>query len=180
MGASWLDEQRSVLGARIATGLGAKGANSLFVDAAAALPLGKSWRLAVNWRQGWTSPRLAGTLTAGSRLSENSWAFDLSRGAVFQNADSIALRISQPMRVNGGGINFLLPVDYSYETLRATQRVSSISLTPRGREIDRELAWHGMVGGGGVTASLFWRTDPGHYADMRDDLGLGFTWSKGF
>ena len=180
LGASWLDERRSVLGARIAPGLGAKGATSMFFDAGAALPLGKSWRLAANWRQGWTSPRVAGTLTSGSRLSENAWAFDVSRSGVFQNADSIALRISQPMRVNGGGINFLLPVAYSYDTLSATQGVSAISLTPRGREIDREIAWHGLVAGGGVTASLFWRTDPGHYADLRDDIGLGFSWTKGF
>jgi len=50
----------------------------------------------------------------------------------------------------------------------------------RMREIDRELAWRGTIAGGSLLASVYWRSDPGHYASLPDDFGLGFTWAKGF
>ena len=44
-------------------------------------------------------------------------------------------------------------------------------------ELDAELAWRGRLGMGQAAASLFWRRDPGHVANMRDDKGVALRWS---
>ena len=56
----------------------------------------------------------------------------------------------------------------------------ALSLAPQGREIDGELAWHGWLFGGDAAASLFYRTDPGHFANLPDDKGVALKWSRRF
>ena len=180
LAASWLNEKRSVLGAHLHQGFGARGADSLFIDLNGAWHLAPNWRLGAAWRQGWTKARIGGTLAAGSRLTSNGWAIDASRYGVFQSDDSLSLRLSQPLRVSSGGINLLLPVAYSYETLAATDTIRRINLAPTGREISRELAWRGGFAGGSLNASAYWRSDPGNYAQLPDDYGLGLMWQMGF
>jgi hypothetical protein len=108
------------------------------------------------------------------------WSIDLSRDAVFQSGDRLALRVAQPLRVQAGGLAFDLPSAYSYDTLTASGWVQHLSLVPKGREIVTELAWRGSVLGGSGAASLFHRSDPGHNASYRDETGVAATWSMGF
>jgi hypothetical protein len=105
---------------------------------------------------------------------------DLARNGVFANDDSLALRVSQPLRVESGGLNLELPIDYSYATLSPTYGIRTLSLTPQGREFDAELAWNGRLLMGDAAASLFIRKDPGHYASLPVDHGVAFRWSTGF
>jgi hypothetical protein len=131
-------------------------------------------------RNGWTFARGGGLVAGGSRLTSRAWSFDVAREGVFKNGDSLAFRLSQPLRVESGGLNLNLPVAYSYATLSPTYGVRTLSLTPQGREIDAELAWSGRLFMGDAAASLFLRKDPGHYADMPLDEGLALRWSAGF
>jgi hypothetical protein len=180
-GASWLREDRTVLGARLQSGLAGKGgADSLFLDMGAAWRPAANWRLGASWRRGWTSAHLGGTISAGSRLASSGWAIDASRTNLLQPGDSLSLRLSQPLRVESGGLNLRLPQAYDYATLAATSAVRHLDLSPRGRELMRELAWRGRLGGGALTASAYWRSEPMHYADLPDDFGLGLSWSTGF
>ena len=94
--------------------------------------------------------------------------------------DSLGLRVSQPLRVERGGLNLTLPVDYDYATLAATYGTRTLSLSPQGREVDSELAWRGLLCGGDAAASLFYRTDPGHFASLPDDKGVAVKWAKRF
>ena len=178
--ASWLAEDHTVLGARLHDSFGAGGADSLFLDANLAWPFAPGWRLGAAWRQGITHARAGGLIAGGSRLASNAWSFDVSRQAVFAASDSLALRIAQPLRVQSGGLNFDLPVAYSYDTLTATNATSTVNLSPSGREIDGELAWRGPLWGGGASASLFYRHNPGHFARLADDKGMALTWKTGF
>ncbi|MEJ6594837.1 S8 family peptidase [Parasphingorhabdus sp.] len=180
LGASWLSENRSVLGAHLHQVFGARGADSMFIDLNGAWHPGANWRLGAAWRQGWTKARIGGRVSPGSLLTSNGWAVDASRYAVFQSDDSLSLRLSQPLRVSSGGINLLLPIAYSYETLSATNALRRINLAPSGREISRELAWRGSFAGGSLNASAFWRSQPGNYADLPDDYGLGLMWEVEF
>ena len=180
LGASLLSESRTLLGARFDPGFGAKGAESLFLDLALGLDLGRQWRLGGAWRQGWTHARQAGTLAAGSRFASNAWSLDVTRAGLLQSGDSVALRLSQPLRVSSGGLNLLLPSAYSYDTGLATTDIRTINLSPKGREIDRELIWRGGLWGGALAASAYWRSDPGHFATTPDDYGMGLRWSAGF
>lgn len=180
-GASWLREDRTVLGARLHSGLAGKGgADSLFIDAGAAWRPTENWRLGASWRRGWTAAHLNGTLVSGSRLTSSGWALDASRMNLIQPGDSLSIRLSQPLRVESGGLNLRLPQVYDYATLAATSAIQHLNLTPGGRELMRELAWRGRLGGGSLMVSAYWRSAPMHYAQVPDDYGLGLNWSTRF
>ena len=104
----------------------------------------------------------------------------MTRTGVTSSADSLSLRLSQPLRVESGGLNFNLPVDYSYDTLQPTFALVPLALVPHGRELDAELIWRSPLWRGSAMVSLFYRRDPGHYAVLRDDKGLAVSWGKSF
>ena len=180
LGISWLNETRTILGAQVSDALGNAGAESVFLDAHLGWQPGDGWRLGASWRQGHTRARLVGLLAPGSTLSSNAWAIDATRYGVFDQRDSVSFRLSQPLRVASGGLNFQLPTSYSYDTLLATQGISRLSLTPRGRELAGELAWRGYFASGTATGTLFYRRNPGHNAALADDKGVAVSWSTAF
>lgn len=178
--ASWLAEDHTVLGARLHPAFGPAGADSLFLDAAAAWRFAPGWRLGAAWRQGFTQPRTVGFVASGSRLMSNAWSFDIARSSLFKPGDTLAFRISQPLRVESGGLSLSLPAEYSYDTLTAARRRTEIPLAPNGREMMGEIAWRGPLWGGMAAASLFYRTNPGHYAASPDDGGAAIMWARQF
>ncbi len=109
-------------------------------------------------------------------LASNAFSFDVARS--FARGDHLALRVSQPMRVTSGGIALNLPVAYDYATLTPTFGVRRFNLAPKGREIASEHAWiipiHGPGRGGYFSSNLFWRQQPGHFANSADDVGAAF------
>jgi hypothetical protein len=180
LGATWLAEDASVLGARFADTLGLAGADTLFLDAGAALDLAPGWRAGAAWRQGWTRVREGGLFTPGSVLATSGWSFDVTRAGVFASDDSVGLRLAQPLRVSAGVLGLRLPVAYDYATLQTSYGTQSLSLAPTGREIDAELAWSGPLWGGSASGSLFYRSEPGHYANRPADKGVALRWKKSF
>jgi hypothetical protein len=180
LAASWLSERRTVLGARFDDALGSGGADTLLLDFNGGWDFAPGWRLSAAWREGVTNARSGEFIAPGSRLLSNAWSLDLARSSLFRHGDSLALRVSQPLRVQSGGLRFDLPVAYSYDTLTATRGIRQLSLTPRGREIDTELAWRGPLWGGSAGISVFYRKDPGHYAELPDDRGVAINWDRRF
>jgi hypothetical protein len=55
-----------------------------------------------------------------------------------------------------------------------------LSLAPKGRELDAELAWATALWGGDASASVFFRREPGHFAGVPEDGGVAVRWSRGF
>jgi subtilisin family serine protease len=180
LGASWLIERDSILGARLHKLFGASGADTLFLDASAGWQVAPAWRLGAAWRSGITNPRSTGLVAPGSRLVTSAWAVDAQWQGVLAADDSLALRLAQPLRVESGGLSLNLPVDYSYATLSPTYGQRLLSLAPRGRELDAELVWRGRLWNGSAMASLFYRKDPGHYANLPDDGGAAISWTRQF
>lgn len=180
LGASWLIERDSVLGARFHKAFGASGADSLFLDASAGWQVSPGWRLGAAWRSGFTRPHAGGLVMAGSRLTSSAWAVDAERTGVFGVNDSLALRIAQPLRVASGGLSLNLPVDYSYTTLSPIYGQRLLSLAPKGREQDVELVWRGGLWNGTALASVYYRKDPGHYTNLPDDRGMAISWNRRF
>ena len=117
---------------------------------------------------------------AGGRFQTGAYGFDLAKLGVLGPADRLGLRLSQPLRVESGGLSLYLPVDYSYASESATYGYRSLSLAPQGREIDGEIAWRGPLWGGQGAASLFYRKNPGHYASAPDDKGAAIKWTARF
>ncbi|WP_120716079.1 S8 family peptidase [Tsuneonella amylolytica] len=180
LGLTWLNEDRTVLGGYFHDAFGAGGANSLFIDAHVGWRFADGWRLGGAIRQGWTRADRVGLVSAGSNFSSRALSADLTRSGILGTTDTLGLRVSQPLRVEGGGLALNLPVDYSYATLSPTYGIRSLSLSPKGREIDTELAWQGALLGGNASASVFYRRDPGHVAALRDDKGVAVKWGVRF
>jgi subtilisin family serine protease len=180
LGLSQMDERNTLLGGRFHDAFGLSGARTLFADARLGFDFAPGWRLGGAVRQGWTAANEAGFVTAGSNLVSRAWSIDLERRGVFAGDDGIALRLAQPLRVERGTLNLLLPVGYSYETLLADYGVRSLALAPQGRELLAELAWTGPLFAGEAAASLFYRRDPGHYEALPADQGVALRWSRRF
>ncbi|WP_295496758.1 S8 family serine peptidase [Sphingorhabdus sp. EL138] len=174
VGAHWMREDETVLGARFANFIGQNGARSLFVDGRGDVTLIGPWTLGASWRQGWTTPNAGVSLAGQSLLHSNAFSLDLSGAHVLTRGDRIAFRIAQPLRVTHGGLALNLPVAYDYATLGTTFAVRQISLAPKGREIASELAWGVPIYGGHFSSNLFWRQEPGHFENAPDDVGVAF------
>ncbi|GAA4043033.1 S8 family peptidase [Parerythrobacter jejuensis] len=180
IGADWLREDRTVLGAFLHDAFGANGADSYFLDASLGFDLASDVWVGANVRQGITRARQAGLVGTGSTFRSSAWSIDFVKGNTFQTSDTLGFRISQPLRVGSGGLNLSLPVSYDYATEAAVFDTRSISLSPEGRELLAEIAWRGYGFGGNLAISAFYRRDPGHYAGSPDDKGLVLRWNRGF
>lgn len=177
LGLTLLREDRTLLGARFHDALGLAGADTVFLDAGAGWTLAPGWRLGGSLRQGWTSARGAGI---SSMLTTRAWSFDVERRGVFGATDRLGLRVSRPLRVEGGALNLTLPSGWDYATEQAEYAVTTLALSPTGHETMAELAWRGPLWGGFGAASLFYRQDPGHYATLPADKGMAMKWSARF
>lgn len=180
MGLTWLRESDTMLGARFHDGLVAGGADSLFVDVNGQWHIGGGWQLASALRGGMTWAHSGLAAASGGRLITSAWSLDLAHDGLFDEADSIGLRLSQPLRVESGGLALNLPVSYSYSTLQPAMATETLSLSPHSREIDTELMWRGALQNGTAMVSLFYRKNPGHFAAMPDDKGMAASWVRKF
>jgi hypothetical protein len=180
VGLGLMHEDATLLGAEFHDAFGLAGADTLFLDAALGWDFAERWRFGAALRNGWTRARDGGLVAGGSQLTSRAWSLDLARTGVFARDDSLAFRLAQPLRVESGGLNLDLPIDYSYVTLSPTYGIERLTLTPQGRELDAELAWNGRLFMGDAAASLFIRKDPGHYAGLPLDEGVAFRWTTGF
>lgn len=176
-----LREERTVLGARLAGALGGGGGATTFTIApGAAWRPADGWRLSAQGSFGVTRADVGPVALGGSRMATSSWAIDVARADVGMPGAMLALRLAQPLRVESGGLQLNLPVDYDYATQTATFARVPLSLAPKGRELDAELAWTARAMGGSLATGLFWRRQPGHRATAPDDAGVALRWSAGF
>ena len=180
LGLTLMQEDRTLLGGRFHNAFGLSGADTLFLDAEAGWRFADGWRLGGSLRQGFTRARDGGLVADGSRLFSRAWSLDLQREGALLPGDALGLRISQPLRVESGGLNLSLPQSWDYTTLTAGYGVETLSLSPQGRELSSELSWRTSLWGGSAGTSLFWRKDPGHYRDLPDDKGVAVRWATGF
>jgi hypothetical protein len=178
---SWLGERNTVLGAHFNQALGAGGAGSWFLDATARFEWGNGWSVGGSFRRGWTFATMHGALADGGRIETEAFAADVGKDDTFQHGDSIGLRIAQPLRVSNGGLDFTLPTNYDYATLAVTDWTTQrLDLTPTGREVDAELRYAFPFWSGLVETNLFWRHNPGNFADLPADAGAALRWSRNF
>jgi hypothetical protein len=170
-----LQEKETVLGGRMSPVLGGGGSTSLFLDAEARRELGSGWSAGLVVRHGWTS------FSAG-RFQTSAYGLDLGKLGVFGVNDRIGFRLSQPLRIENGGFQMLLPTAYDYSAETATNSLTRLSLTPSGREIDGELSYGSSLfgGAGWLGGNLYYRRQPGHIASVDGDVGGAVRFSLSF
>jgi hypothetical protein len=158
-------ERQSLLGGHLSALLDGGGASTRFVDVQASHDFGSGWTGTLSGRRGWTG------FTGGS-LTTDAYALDLVKAGLLSDRDSVGLRIAQPLRVESGGVSMMLPTSWNYATETATQTLSTMSLSPSGREIDSELSYAtSLRNGARLGANLYFRRQPGHIAALPDDIG---------
>ncbi|HXG80405.1 MAG TPA: peptidase S8, partial [Sphingomicrobium sp.] len=173
IGLSRLDEKETLLGGRFGSIYGAGGSSSLFVDLEARRNLGNGWAGTLMGRHGWTD-------FANGSFQTSAYSFDLAKFGLLNGRDRLGLRIAQPLRVESGGMELLLPTAYDYATESATSSLKRLNFTPSGREIDAELSYSTELGKGWLGANIFARRQPGHVESADPDLGAAIRYSLGF
>ena len=173
---SRLDEKRTLLGGTLVDALGGGGsAETRFVDLEARRSFGNGFSIGLNARQGWTR-------FTGGAFRSGAYGVDFAKAALLSDGDRFGLRVSQPLRIENGGLNLYLPTGYSYDSQSPTMSWSRYSLSPRGREIDAELSYQRPLsnGAGWIGGNVFARRQPGHFADADADVGAAVRFSRGF
>ncbi len=89
--------------------------------------------------------------------------------------------VAQPLRIEGGFAALRLPTGYDYASRQSLFSTRSASLAPEARELDMELGFTGRVGPfEHVQLNGFRRSNPGHRADVADDMGVLLRWQTAF
>jgi hypothetical protein len=180
LGLSWQHEEESILGGQFHSAISQNGADTLFADVGARWAPVRGWSIGLESRLGLTRARRSATISGGSQLLSNGWAFDVTRADVLAQGDSLGVRISQPLRVEAGGLRLNLPSSFDYTTETAGYSIQRFSLAPEGRELVGELAWQSPLPFGHAGASVFYRHEPGHYANSPRDVGAMISFSADF
>ncbi len=178
LGLTRLDEERTLLGSRLGPFFGDGGAQSWFINAGVDADLGQGWSAALAARKGWTMAR-KGAALAGGTLHSQSWSFDLAKSGILGD-DRLALRYSEPLRVDGGALQLWLPTAYDYTTESATYGAQRMGLTPNGHARDWEAAYGRGLWGGRMAVNGFYRIQRGNIAWMPDEVGAVVSYSRGF
>jgi hypothetical protein len=174
-GLSRLDEKQTVLGGRMSNALGGGGASTMFLDSEARHDFGRGWSATLTARRGWTT-------FSGGKFTTDAYAFDLAKVGLLSANDKLGLRIAQPLRIEHGGFAMWLPTSYDYSSGLATDSLTTMSLSPSGREIDGELSYGrtSLDGNAWLGGNLFYRRNPGHVAHSPDDVGAAIRFSLDF
>jgi subtilisin family serine protease len=102
----------------------------------------------------------------------SSGALDISATHLFGFGDSLALRVSQPLRAEAGTALLAVPVSYDYWTGDAGYDQRRASLAADGRELAFELSYgRPLAHVGWMQVNLFHRLEPGHVAAAPADSG---------
>ncbi|MCW3797828.1 S8 family serine peptidase [Sphingomonas sp. BN140010] len=175
-GLTRLDEDRTVLGGEFTAALGGvQGARTTFLDLEARRDFGRGWSGGLSARQGWTS-------FGSGAFRTRAYGLDLAKTGLLTDGDLLGFRLSQPLKVVGGGLDLLLPTAWSFDTMSPTLQQTRYGLTPSGREVDAELGYSRRLQGGKawLGTNLFARRQPGHIADAPADIGGAVRYSLGF
>lgn len=175
-----LDEAGTVLGARFGPMMGSARSVTHFVAVRATYADLSGVRLSGRYQRGWTHVPAGGVRPEADQLVSSSWAVDAMRSHVWRKGDALALRVSQPLRVVRGGFNLSLPTSWDYGLSQASYAPRYFGLAPKGREVDAELHYSIPFSFGLVSASLFARKDPGHDAQVPDDVGFALRLGAAF
>lgn len=180
LGVEHLKEGETVLGGRLGPATGITGSTSQFLDIRGQIAPLHGWSINGAVRFGRTRGHGADALDARAALASSAWSADITRSGVLGDADQIALRVAQPLRVSGGAVHAMLPTAYDWTTQTATWERTPISLTPSGREIDSELAYSGPLAGGWIRVNSFIRRESGHIRNAPDDIGGAVRFTLGY
>ena len=165
MGLSRVDESRTALGGWINSVFAKPGSRTWITDAEFEQKLGRGWSLGGAFRLGRTA-------FANGQFDTSAFSFDVAKADVFGRGDTLAIRLSQPPRIERGSIGIVLPVSWDYESHESTSAMRQLTLAPSGRELSVEAGYLLNLPGGWLSLNAYGRRNPGHVKKSGGDLGL--------
>ncbi len=177
------NERDSVLGSVSQTGLGlGQGSRSLRPSLGLNYDAGQGWKISAAAEIGRSFIDGAGNALVQSvgGLITSQWHVGVQKSGLAGH-DVLALRINQPMRVEGGSAVLAVPTSFSYTSMRASNSLRRATLVPDARELDVELGYRlTSLSFGEMQMNLFHRLNPGHQSRVDDDSGAVLQWQWRF
>jgi subtilisin family serine protease len=142
-----------------------------FVGLEADLAVNRVWSLHADGTAGWTSVDGAQGLWSGfSTITTSSFRLFASGDGLLERGDRFTFGVGQPLRVESGRADVVLPTAYDYGTGSLSYTSAALTLAPTGREIDLEAVYAWPLGNGwSARANLVHRRDAGHIAGLTDN-----------
>ena len=132
-------EESRALGLLSEGGFGEMGESSTaFAGVSLEGALEENWRFRASMLFGRTNldAPSVGLLTDSSTLSSSAFRFALEGSDILLDADRIDAFVAQPLRIEGGEADFIVPVGRTPSGLVKRERIEGVSLEPGGRELE--------------------------------------------
>ena len=165
MTVSRVTEAQTFLGGSLPSLMGDAGSQTYFADVDFSRTLGRFWTLSAAYRRGWTQ-------SSAGQFTTSAFSADITKIGFLASRDQLAFRVSQPLRIEGGGLELLLPSSWNYSTKSSTSALRRLALSPSGRELRAELGYFTPIPGGWMSLNAFGRRAPGHDNSAGADLGI--------
>lgn len=159
-----IQEKYSILGGRLGSMFGEPKSSTIFLDAEISHDMGGDWSLFGVARRGITK-------FASGQFETRAYALGLERRHLFSDSDRLSLVLSQPLRVESGGLLVSVPKLYDYQLRTATFTNGTLSLEPLGREVIGELGYQRKLRRGILGLNVYVRNEPGHFEALKPDVG---------
>ena len=132
-------EESRALGLLSEGGFGEMGESSTaFAGVSLDGALEENWRFRASMLFGRTNldTPSAGLLATSSSLASSAFRFALAGSDVFLDADRIDVFVAQPLRIESGEADFIIPVGRTPSGLVTRERINGVPLDPSGRELE--------------------------------------------
>lgn len=165
LGVTRLMEQRTVLGGSIDSMFGKLGSQTWYADAEIDQQMGNGWSVFGSYRRGRTT-------FANGQFTTSALSMGITKMGMLTHDDTLAFRLSQPLRIETGTLELLLPVSWDYKLQVADEAHQRLSLSPSGRELILEAAYRRNIARGWFSLNLYGRREPDHVRHNNHDAGL--------
>ena len=180
LGAGWLAQRESLLGASASGAFGRLSGRTAFVSARLEADGPAGWRLAAAGEMGVSRPDHAGgTLVRGiSTLRTGAFRVAAAR-ALSPGGASVRLFAERPLRVHRGTAVLDLPTGRTVSG-RVVGETVGVGLAPTGRQLDLGARIDHPLAGGALALGFVRSLRPGHRADAPAEWTVSAGWRKEF
>ena len=178
--AGWLNEAERLAGSRPGGAFGELGADTAIAGLSAHREVGDGWSLLASAHAGMSRAevRRHGMLRDPSALWTGSFSFGLLGKEIGIARDRLAVRLSQPLRVEAGHAEFRWVSGRTPDGRVAVDR-ARVDLEPSGRQLDLEVTYARRWAGGKAYLAAIVSQDTGHVRGERQATLL-MRYSRGF
>ncbi len=161
-------EENTFLGSETSAAFKTDATDTVYVGFNGHVDLTDSLSLVGSYTRGLSSASGAqgSLLTDLSGVQSDAFSLGLMQANAALQGDRLGLIVNQPLRVDAGQANFVLPVQLDSTTGSLGYTPTTANLSPSGREIDLEAFYALPLGENThINTSLMYRNEPNHVAD---------------